>query len=473
MLRLPRAIRCLAAILAFASAAPAATALYEPGDTGLGFNLISWWNAGPQGEALWEDAVQDMHDHGIRHVSICPVRFFDKNTGAIATTSAKGPELSHIAAGISMAKSLGMTVTVNPFVEYENFETWRGYWDPSGSVATQFWSDYQQYLSDVAAIAQASGADRITIGTELRAIVRDSSHNAALTSVIDAVDAAFSGDIGYAANHDNFKNSNLTSNIWENAKVDFIGVDAYFQLANDPQADASGAHPDAGFISTVAANWDGILDSNILPFADARKGGAGMPVILAEHGLIPYNRTTVRPYSEDPGYNQPLDQDEQINGYDAMLNSLDGRAAADDLLEVYLWHWGMDGAHDSFWFLNPNAEDNQPGSKYDETLGIPAAKFLSLFALSPYDAGDLDMDGVVSFDEAATVVANIGMTDARWIHGDADLDGVVELAEAQAAVSAYDGPAAVALLIPEPASALLLLVGSLSLAVPMRRRPRR
>lgn len=458
-------------VLLSASGAVASPQVYEPGDTGLGFNLVSWWNAGSEGEAIWEGAIADLYDHGHTHVSICPVRFFDKNTGAIATTSAKGPELSHIAAGVAKAKSLGMTVTVNPFVEYENFETWRGYWNPSGAVATQFWADYEQYVSDMATVAQANGADRMTIGTELRAIVRNSAHNAAVSSVIDAVDAAFSGDIGYAANHDTYNNSNVTSNIWENSKVDFIGVDAYFNLASDAQADGSGAHPDAPFISTVESNWNSLLDGSILPFADQRKGGSGMPVILTEHGLIPYNRTTVAPYSENPGYTQPLDQDEQINGYDAMLRSLDGRADADDLLEVYLWHWGMRGAHDSFWFLNPNAEDNEPGSKYDETLGIPAAKFLSLFALSAYEPGDLDRDGVVSFVEAATVVANVGMSGARWSDGDLDLDGVVELVEAEAVVAGYEAGSGTSFaMVPEPAAVGLLAWGWIGLTSRRRRR---
>jgi hypothetical protein len=373
-----------AAVLGLAAtAATADPGVYEPGvDPGLGFNLISWWNFGATGEDVWEAAVQDCYDQGFRCVSLCPVRYFNTTTGAIATTSTQGPELSHIAAGIVRAKTLGMTVTVNPFVEPENFAFWRGTWNPSGAVATTFWTDYQQYISDAATMAQTSGADRMTIGTELRAIVNNSAHNAALTSVINAADAAFSGALGYAANWDNYKSNNLKTTVWENAKIDFIGIDAYFQLATNPQADASGAFPNAAFIAIVEDNWNSELDDDILPFAAARKGGAGMPVIFTEHGLIPYNRTTVTPYSSAPGGSQPTDPDEQTNGYNGLLNALDGRAADDDLLEVYLWQWGMPGADGSYWYLNPNGVDN-PETTYDESLGNPAAQYLSGYVPEP------------------------------------------------------------------------------------------
>ena len=191
---------------------------YEPGvDPGVGFNLISWANFGATGASTWENAVQSIYDAGFDEVSISPVRFVTLGTGSIATTSSQGPELSHIAAGITRAKSLGMQVTVNPFVEPVGFSMWRGLYDPSpgGGEWTTFWNDYEQYLVDVAQVAETNGADSMTVGTELKAITQNSGNNAKWSSVISAVDAEFSGRLGYAANWDNYQNSNLTSTIWE------------------------------------------------------------------------------------------------------------------------------------------------------------------------------------------------------------------------------------------------------------------
>ena len=139
----------LAAWLCWMGMATANPNIYEPWvDPGLGFNLISRLNLSAYGHIVWKDAVQDVYDQGFRHVSIDPVRYFDRTTGTIAPSSGRGPELSHIGAAMSHATTLGMSVTVNPFVEPEDYVFWRGSWDPApgSGVSNTFWSDYEQYL---------------------------------------------------------------------------------------------------------------------------------------------------------------------------------------------------------------------------------------------------------------------------------------------------------------------------------------
>ena len=431
-----RITAALAALVLGGAVALADPSVYEPGvDPGLGFNMISWWND-PNGEALWAGAVQEVHDAGFRHVSISPVRYFDTTTGAIAATSAKGPELSHIAAGIARATSLNMSVTVNPFVEPADFTEWRGYWDPTpgGAVSNQFWSDYGQYLADVAAVAQAGGADRMTVGTELRALTRNTGHQASWSSAISAADAAFAGSLGYAANWDNYNHPSVTAAVWDHTAIDFIGIDAYFPLATNGQADASGAFPgDTAFIATVESSWDNLLDSAILPFAGARKGGAGMPVIFTEHGLIPYNRTTTRPYDESFATGgQPVDQDERLAGYRGLINAIDGRAAADDekLLEVHLWQWGMPGAAESFWYTHTDAVNEnagQPWDRFDESLGNPVGQFLSDYVnTAPAISGDANGDGCVDDLDLTALAVHWQQATNLWDHGDFNGDGIVD-----------------------------------------------
>ena len=140
--------------------APAANpAIYEPGiDPGLGFNFVSWGNFG-NGASIWQNAVQAAYDAGFDEVSLSPLRFYTPGTGSIATSSSSGPELSHVAAGIVRAKQLGMRVTVNPFIEPVGFTGWRGNYSPSPGSAesNNFWNNYQQYIVDVATMAQANG----------------------------------------------------------------------------------------------------------------------------------------------------------------------------------------------------------------------------------------------------------------------------------------------------------------------------
>ncbi|MEM9354469.1 MAG: glycoside hydrolase TIM-barrel-like domain-containing protein [Planctomycetota bacterium] len=334
--------------------------VYEPGvDPGVGFNLVSWANFGSAGASVWENAVQSAHDAGFDEVSLSPVRFYTIGSGSIATTSSSGPALNHVAAGVARAKSLGMRVTVNPFVEPVGFSTWRGFYDPtpgSGEWNT-FWNDYENYLVDVAQMAETGGADSMTVGTELRAITRNSGNNAQWASVISAVDAEFTGTLGYAANWDNYNNNNVRNTIWENPAIDYIGIDAYFTgLLNNSQADASGAYPNQTFITQVETAWNNRLDNQILPFAAARKGGAGMPVEFTEVGYLPYNRTTVTPQNSSG----PLDQDEQNMAFEGLMRALDGRG--DDFLATHIWQWNMPGSNGSLWNFDPDG-GNQPSNQ--------------------------------------------------------------------------------------------------------------
>jgi len=350
--------------------------VYEIGaDPGVGFNLISWANFGGSGASIWENAVQSIYDAGFSEVSISPVRFVTLGSGSIATSSVKGPELIHIAAGISKAKSLGMRVTVNPFVEPENFSMWRGSYNPSpgSSESNTFWSDYEQYLVDVAQVAQANGADSMLVGTELKAITQNSGNNAQWNSVISAVDGQFSGTLGYAANWDNYQNANLTSTIWENPAIDFLGIDSYFQgLLSSSQADNSGAYPNSTFINQVETAWNNKLDNEIIPFAAARQGGSGLPVEFTEIGYLPYNRTTVTPQNSGGA----IDQDEQNMAYEGLMRAVNGRLGTGELTAVHVWNWGMPGTGGNLWDMGVGGSQPHPNN-------VQSTQWLSNFVSNP------------------------------------------------------------------------------------------
>lgn len=330
---------------------------YQPGlDPLPGFNLVSWWNFGAQGARTWEAAVEELFAHDFRAVSLIPVRYVDLATGAISGGQ-KSPEIAHVAAGMARAKSLGMSVTVNPMVEPEDFSQWRGEMQFDGAAADRFFQEYADYLVEVAAAAAAAGADRMTIGSELKGLT--AGHAAHWNSVLEAVAAVFPGSLGYAANWDEYTNANLTDVIWESPHIDFLGIDLYPPLATVAQADASGEYPDAAFIAIVQANWERALHE-LRDFAAARQSGRGLPVVLTEVGVTPYNRGSTEPWS-----NRFLQAEaaEQANVFDALLRATDERG--DWLPEFYAWHWPMDGAAGSKFLIHP-----------DDPLSGPTAQLL-------------------------------------------------------------------------------------------------
>ena len=449
LLRLSR--RAVVALLALATPALASNpTVYEPNvDPGVGFNLISWWNFGFSGATRWENAVQEIYDAGFREVSISPVRYIDTSTGSIATSSQRGPELSHLEAGIQRAKSLGMEVTVNPFVEPENFAFWRGQYDPTPGSAewNTFWDDYEDYLVDVAQLAQDTGADALNVGTELRAITRNSGNNAKWDSVIAAVDAAYSGPLGYAANWDNYRNENLTSTIWENPAIDYLGIDAYFRnTTTNGQSDASGSDPNETFISQVEAGWNDRLDNEILDFAADRQSGEGLPVVLTEVGYLPYNRTTVNPQNSSGA----VDTDEQVMAFRGLNRALDGRR--DELSAIHIWQWGMDGSNGSLWNIGAETPIDQPNN-------LPLGQWLSSFVSDAQLAGDFNGDGSIDAADYTVWRDQFGQSGAG-LAADADGNGAVELADYDVWLANFSPASATSAAVPEPtALALAALLG--------------
>ncbi len=447
-------IACMAVFVIMAARAAANPAVYEVGnDPAIGFNLISWWNFGSNGPSTWQNAVQSVYDAGFREVSISPVRYVSVGTGVIATSSQKGPELADIAAGVARAKSLGMRITINPFVEPSN-GTWRGTYNPTpGSAeANQFWSDYQNYIVAVAQIANTYNVDAMTIGTELKALDDTSGHNSNWQSLMNAVRGVYHGPLGYSANWDDYQNSNLTSTIWDNANIDFIGIDSYFtNMVTTTQADSSGTYPNSTFINTMTTAWNNKLNNEILPFAAARKSDKGMPVAFTEVGYLPYNRTARTPQNS---INQPIDTDEQIMAFNGLINALDGRANVFPSTDV--WQWGMPGSDGSLWNMDTTLPANQPNN-------VPVSQWLAQFAgtaVLPL-AGDYDRNGVLDNSDYVVWRKNIGKYVVQYSGADGNGNGIIDQADYNVWRAHFGTPpgsgAVAAASIPEPTAALLML----------------
>jgi hypothetical protein len=448
----------LGALISLPPAAVATQSVYEVGsDPAVGFNLISWWDFGSSGASTWQNAVQSLYDAGFRSVSISPVRYVTVGTGVIPSSGQKTPQLSAISAGVARAKSLGMRVTLNPFVEPSD-GSWRGFYNPTpGSAeANQFWSDYQNYLVAVAQIANTYNVDAMTVGTELKAIDGTSGHNAKFQAAIEAVDAAYQGPLGYAANWDDYTNSNLRTAIWEYPKIDFIGIDSYFRnMVTNAQADASGTYPNATFINTVATAWNNKLNNEILPYAAARKSGSGMPVAFTEVGYLPYNRTTVMPQDTSQG----LDTDEQKMAFNGLMNALDGRGNLFRSADV--WSWAMPGADGNIWNMDTTLPADQPNN-------VPASQWLAAFvgtAVYPL-AGDYNRDTGVNAADYISWRKTNGKYVLQYSGADGNGSGIIEQNDYsiwQSHFTAPAGGASISSAIPEPASIWLVLgwIGSL------------
>ena len=333
----------LLAILLPSHQGAAVPMLYEPGlDPVLGVNLPNWQDGGP-GAGAWEAAIQQMYDNGFREVSIIPYRFVDSATGVISATSVNGLAApssdAQIAAALAKAEALGMTATLNPFLHPDNASgighVWRGglnFTEPT--LLETFFTNYTAYITSMADLAVAGGADRMLIGSEMVALTGNSSAEAYWRSLITAVDGIFGGTISYAANHTEYAGVPF----WD--ALDEVGVDAYFGLASSAQASGVG-NPS---VATITANWAPHL-ATLKSFGL----GEGKPIVLTEWGCVPQDLTTVEPWNWDP--NATPDPLEQLNAYQATVTATD--LTGDWLGGINFWHWSMPGNDGSAFHLTP------------------------------------------------------------------------------------------------------------------------
>jgi Glycoside Hydrolase Family 113 len=461
-------------LLSAGTSSRANPAVYELGsDPMVGFNLISWWDWGSAGTSVWQNAVQQVYNAGFREISISPVRYFNMTTGVISTSGSQTPQLTHINDAVVRAKSLGMRVTLNPFVEPQGFSTWRGFWNPTAgsAVSNQFWSDYQNYLVAVAQIARNNNVDVMTIGTEMKALNGNPAHNASWSAAIDAVRNPAQGDyhgpLGYAANWDDYQNSNLQATIWEDPDIDFIGIDSYFQnMVSNSAADASGTYPNSTFINTVTTAWNNKLNNETLPYAAARKGGKGMPVSFTEIGYLPRNRTAVNPQ----GTSQGFDSDEQKMVFVGLMNALDGRAGK--FFATDIWHWGMPGTGTDGWDMGLVA-DVSPNNAGADPNNISTTQWLQSFmatATLPPLPGDFDRNSAVDAADFVFWRKNLGRHVVQYNAADGSGNGIVDAADYAVWRAGFGNPfgsgAAAAASVPEPMTFWLLLSTGLAVSLP-------
>jgi len=445
-------------------------AVYEPAaDPALGFNLIAW--SGNNDASRWTSGVNALYNAGFREVSISPVRRFDYNTGGVIANFGY-PTLTAIEAGVARAQQLGMRVTLNPFVEVSNLpggQSWRAYFNPlpGSAKANTFWPLYEQYLDEVATIAQTHSVAAMNVGTEMKGLdsffnITDFDPNttgsqstptqaqldqqvAYWDSVIDSVAGIYSGQIGYAANWDNFNATRVTSNIWSHPEIDYIGIDSYFRFESGQyqiptsQSDPIQTYPTESFIQLVADEWSQRLDGQIMPFA----ASLGKPVTFTEQGYQHHNGSSRNPQNETGS----VDTAEQIMAFAGLLRALDGRQ--DDFLAMHIWQWEMNGSQGSTWNINPAATANQPDNR-------PLAQWLSGWITNQMP-GDFNDDSRVDAADYTRWRDTFGQSVTYFAGADADGNGLVDQADFEVWRANFMPPSTAATAIPEPASLALIL----------------
>jgi Glycoside Hydrolase Family 113 len=257
-----------------------------------GITHVSWWHD----EYLYADAAdarRALADTGSNWGGVLVTWYMDeRDSSDMAEDPLKTPTDEAVSAAIRELRGLGLRVMLKPHVDVKD-GTWRGTVQPADPA--RWFAAYRLFLTRYAALAEASGAEMLCVGTEL-ATLSDARYAAEWRATIAAVRAVYRGLLTYAANANTPGDEYTSVSFWP--LLDLPGLDVYTPLT--AKTNPSRAELVRGWTSNryghdmVAAfrNW---------------QASHGKPVIFTEIGyrsadgtnLAPWDYQVVAPY--DPG----------------------------------------------------------------------------------------------------------------------------------------------------------------------------
>jgi hypothetical protein len=242
------------------------------------------------------------NDDNVRFLSIM-VQWYqdDINSTKIGRDTIAGstPLDETLGHAINYAHSLGMKVMLKPHVDTRSGDT-RNFIMPS----VDWFASYTEFILHYAELAEEYNVELFCVGTEL-GMTTNKEWEPTWRSIIFEIRKAYKGQITYAANWDEYPDVPF----WD--AVDFMGIDAYFPLTDDPTASAD----------ILEKSWKGYADEieNVLKVKKVTK-----PVIFTEIGYANFNGCNVEPWLSCP--EQPTeDQEEQADSFDAAMSVLSER----------------------------------------------------------------------------------------------------------------------------------------------------
>lgn len=277
----------------------------------LGMNLTAYTPDG-YGQASVHKAIRILAGMGSTAITLVPTWYMKSPTAnRIAPDKDKSPTDESLAKAIGWILSAGMQVVIKPHVDVVD-DSYRGDIQPTNR--DQWFRSYGKFIDHYASFATDRSADLLVVGTELRSL---SSETDRWRAVIRTVRDLYTGPVTYAANWDEVDQVQF----WDD--LDAIGVDAYYPLSQDPNAEP-------GEQELVAA-WQGIADQ-----LESKSEQWDRPVILTEVGYPSQKGATVVPFDVT---DQPADQKIQALAYAATFKALSG---ADWLEGISWWSWRAD-----------------------------------------------------------------------------------------------------------------------------------
>jgi len=245
------------------------------------------------------------------------------------------PSDASLITAIQEARALGLKVMIKPHVDSLDGQ-WRAHIHPcsvtyaepcpaANDLAGTWFANYTTIMNHYADIAQQQGASTLCVGAELIDLSTNPAYTEQWRTLIAGLRGRFGGKLTYSANwgSGDFATEYTRIPFWD--ALDYIGISAYFPLANTNTPTVAGMK--ASWVNT----W--------MPQISAVQQQWGKPVMFTEIGYRSADGTAQAPF--DSWDNWPLDTQEQADCYEATFEAW----------AAIPW---FAGANFWFWSTNPN-----------------------------------------------------------------------------------------------------------------------
>jgi hypothetical protein len=201
------------------------------------------------------------------------------------------------------ANSLGLKVILKPHVDSQD-GLWRAYINPQDP--SSWFANYRsKIIYHYADLGKTYGASGLVIGAELITMATTPAYDSQWRSLIAGVRQRFSGKLTYSANwgSGDFAEEFTRVPFWD--ALDYIGISAYFPLADTTTPTVSG----------MVSRWNSWRTLKIEPVQQRW----GKPVLFIEGGYRSADGTAKEPFNSWDVW--PLDTQEQVDCWEALFQA--------------------------------------------------------------------------------------------------------------------------------------------------------
>lgn len=257
-------------------------------------------------------ALERLADTGVEWVNILASQLTDDiDSTSIYRSSRNGitPSDASLIHAINKAHSLGLKVMLYPHLELasdpEHLDNWFGQIGKNfdANKWNEWFVSYTQFLKHYVDIAEQNGVEQFSVGMELMYAEKQEAH---FRQLINTLRQQFSGKLIYAENYKPETDGVSTSNVrfWD--ALDFIGIDAYYDLIPESNQNPT--------LNDMLEAWKPIVERLERYSAEWSK-----PIFIPELGYRSTKGATHHPWDFTPAVS--IDLQEQENAYKAFYQS--------------------------------------------------------------------------------------------------------------------------------------------------------